>query len=317
MTLLLLADARSAGAFSIERRPGSVVARIGAAQRFDGPLRVSLYHQVLAQWIGGTLWIGPLEPERAAETLWFRGGVARFLARELAFQFGLITPVERRDEIEHLIEIALLSKLRDRPGLALATEGAGDDEAALVVARSALYATWLDAELRARTGKGGLDVLMRDLMQRALGGEAAMSTDAWLGAVRDAAGEPAVAAFRAQVEGREIAVLPADVLGPCFRPARRRYEQFALGFVEERKESGRFVTAVDAAGPAARAGLAVGDAITRLVAAEGRTDQDVEIEIERGGKAKRIVYRPVGASVEGPGYRRDAAVPDARCSERR
>lgn len=84
-------------AFDVRRAPGSVLLRVAPGQVLSAQLRLSILHQVLKEWIGGRL---TLVDETGSEAVWFTEGLCRYLARQLAFEFGLISPLEFQTRVQ-------------------------------------------------------------------------------------------------------------------------------------------------------------------------------------------------------------------------
>jgi hypothetical protein len=87
-------------AFEVRRAPASVVVRVAPGQVLSAQLRLSILHQVLKEWIGGRV---ALVNEAGTEEVWLTEGLCRYFARQLAFEFGLITPLEYLEEINGLL----------------------------------------------------------------------------------------------------------------------------------------------------------------------------------------------------------------------
>jgi hypothetical protein len=317
LTLLIVADARPNGAFHVRRRAESVLVHVGVGEPWSAPVRISVATEVIHAWIGERLWIGPDRPGNEGEAAWFTEGLARHLARDLLFRFGLITADELLAEVHGLEATRVTSPRANESNEALSKAPWGPGALPLIVARGALYATRLDALLRDKSlGKKGLPELLRALYEQAKQKQAALPTSAWVEALRAALGDAEAGSFAALIgQGRPIE-LPANALGPCFRREKRRYQAFDLGFDEEatRASTERVIAGLRAGGPAERAGVKAGDVLVDSVLSRGRSDVPVELHLERGGEKKTIRYLPAGAVGQGQGFTRKKDVPDEACT---
>lgn len=305
-TLLLVSDGRPAGGFEATRQSASVLLNVGVNQTYGGPLRVALAHQLLREWLGPALWVGP----PGAESLWFVEGVTRFLARELCFRFGLLTPGEylaEADEIERLIVTSPHAPLGNAE---LAKRAAEPDVASLLIARGARHATSADARIREKSkGQRSLDGVLRELYRR----PQPLPESAWVEALERELGAGGGELFREEIGAGRMRVLPNDALGPCFAAGPRRFESFALGF--ELDAHGE-VTLVATGGAAERAGVRAGDRVVSLLHQPGSPSVPVRLQIERAGSKRQLEYRPVGSVFAGRGFARLPRVPDERCARK-
>lgn len=315
VSFLFLSDTRPEGEFVVARRPRSIVARIGVQERWNAPLRIAVATAVVHGWIGSRLWIGPNDPAREMEAYWFSEGVARSLARDLLFRYGLISPADAAQEVEGLASVIATSprsnesneELRKKPSGALP----------LLVARGALYALRIDAQLRAKTSnKRSLQTLLRELFTRAAAEKNALPTSAWTDALVKDLGDGERAAFHDAIELGKSFELPDSALGPCFKRVTRTYATFDLGFDEEAtlKSTPRKITELAPGGPADKAGLRPGDDLVLLLIDRRSADSDVQVTVMRDDATKIIKYKPRGKSAKGPGFERRKEIADDACT---
>jgi PDZ domain len=309
-TLLLVTDQRPAGDFDVSRRTTSVLARVGVNQTYNGPLRVAVGQQALREWLGATLFVGdPREPGRSR---WFTQGFTRYLARELCFRFGLMSPAEYAAEAEELERIALTSPLAKESDDELAKSSDGL-ALALQTARGARHAADLDARLRAKSGgKRSLDHVLHELYAKAKAARAPLPESEWRAMLQTELGPDAVKRFEAGVKRGQVTPLPRDALGVCFAPVARRYSLFSLGFELE----GELVRGVTPGSPAARAGLRAGDRVIASRYRAGDASVRAVVEGERDGKPEKLEFLPAGGSVAGQGFHRLPTPKDEDCPRR-
>ncbi|UQA54587.1 hypothetical protein [Polyangium aurulentum] len=316
-TLLIVPDQRPVGAFAAARRTRGVVLHVGVGEPWSGPVRIAVAACVLHAWIGERLWIGPEDPAREAEGLWFSEGVTRHLARDLLLRFGLLAPTEVADEMNGLEGVVATSPRRRETNAELALHAREPGTTPLVVARGALYAQRVDAAIRKKSGgKRSLTDVVRALYTKARDKRGPLPTSAWVEAVSTELGAGEAAAFTAMIERGGPIDLDGSALGPCFRREARRFEPFDLGFDEaaSRASTPPRITGVRPGGPADRAGLRDGDLLIEATIAAGRSDVPVTVMVERGGEQHPIRYRPAGPAIAGRGWARVKDVPDEACT---
>lgn len=318
LSLLILADTRAPGTFAVARRSRSVVVRVGAGEAWTGPVRIAVATEVLHAWIGGRLWIGPDDPAHEAEAAWFTEGVARHLARDLLFHFGLITSREVLDEVHGLFTAGMTSPWSRSPTSHVAAHVKEPMALPALIARGALYAAGLQRRVERRSqGKRGLVELLRPLFAKARERRGPLTNDAWLQAVSAELGEDERATWRKLVWEGMIEGLPDDALGPCFRAVPREYVGYDLGFDEDatRATADRKLVHLRAGGPADKAGLREGDVLVDAVIRRGRGDVPVAITVKRGDETKVVKYLPAGLRTKGTkGFARKADVPEEGCA---
>ncbi len=318
LTLLIVADSRTPGMFHVTRRASSILAHVGSGEPWSAPVRISVATEVIHGWIGSRLWIGPSGAGREAEGYWFSEGVARGLARDLLFRFGLITSTELLDEMHGLAGIVATSPQRKESNATLAASAKQPGVVPLLVARGALYAARIDALLRKKSqGKKGLPELLRALYVTAGAAKGPLQTPDWVAALTldlDA-GEKNV--FRKVIEEGAQPDLPEGLLGPCFQGSARTYAAFDLGFDEPgtRASASHQITGLHTGGPAERAGLRASDVLIDAAVTQGRADLKVTLVVERGEAKKTLSYLPAGPSAAWRGWARKRDVAEDACTK--
>lgn len=317
LTLLIVSDARPVGAFAAARRARSVVARVGAGEAWSGPVRIAVAVEVIHGWMGSRLWVGPDDALHEAEAYWFTEGVTRWLARDLLFRFGLITPAEMLAEVHGLMGLAATSPRAPESNAALAAHAKESQAVPLLVARGALYATRVNALIRARSkGARGLADVLRGLFQKAQDKRGPLPDAAWIEAVGAELGAGEAAAFARNIGEGRLSDPPDTALGPCFRRAARTYEAYDLGFDEDRTraDTSRVIAGLRPGGPAEKAGVRAGDVLIDAIVGRGRSDVKVTIHVKRGAEVKTFAYFPKGAQARGQGFVRKPDVAEEACT---
>jgi predicted metalloprotease with PDZ domain len=317
-TLLIVPVPGPAGAFVATRRTQSVLVHVAVADTWSGPLRIATAVETLHAWIGERLWIGPEEPLRVREGAWFADGFARHLARDMLFRFGLVTPPEVASEVNSLESVLAMSPFARESNAALAARTKEAGVVQTIVARGALYALYVDAAIRQKSGnKRALNDVIRALYNKAKEKHGPLTTSAWTEALQAEIGANGVKDFAAIIEKGETFDIPSNALGPCFRKESRNFAQYDLGFddVASRQAKPPTVKGVRKDGPAYRAGLRDGAEIANLQRSPGRSDVEAIVLIAHGEKNDTIRYEPAGPKVKGRGWLRVKDVPDEKCTK--
>jgi len=317
-TFLILPESRPIGTFVAARRARSVLLHVGVAEPWSGALRISTAVEVLHAWVGERLWVGPEDQARSTEALWFAGGIARELARDMLFRFGLITPSEVEAEVNGLEAILATSPHAQKSNAELAAHAEEPGVGPLLVARGALYGLRVDAAIRTRTkGKRGLQDVLRELYTKAKEKRGPLPTSAWIEKMVEEIGKGESDTFVKAIEKGEKLDLPADALGPCFKRDSRTYERYDLGFDEfaTRAKVPPVLLGLRPGGPAEKAGLRAGDVLVEAKTTYGRSDIAVLITVKRGEEEIIARYEPKGTSASGRGWSRRKDVPDESCTK--
>lgn len=307
-----------------ELRGRGLMITADATATWDAQARLAVATTLVQRWIGGRIRMTEAEPSTPdrARALWFHGGVSRFVARELLFGLGLLDPDEYRDELDAIeLELAT-SPLRDESLERLAARAHDPDPRvaldarSLLVARGAMYATWLDTTLRSGSSDDLSDLLGMVVAVAVVDGKTTLTLDTWLEYQRDWVPADARAEYERLVVRGERPRLAKDALGPCFSPRRVKLRRFVLGLVDASTPEAKRVLMVDPEGPAARAGLRPDDQVLELRYAEGDAATEVELTVSRDGTPTTISYLPAGPARPGFHWQRNPGVPDERCARR-
>ncbi|MEP7119875.1 MAG: hypothetical protein ABJE95_03150 [Byssovorax sp.] len=318
LTLMIVADGRTPGSFRVTRRASSVLVHVGSGEPWSSAVRIAVATEVIHGWLGSRLWIGPDDHGREAEGYWFSEGVARGLARDLLFRFGLITSTELLDEMHGLAGIVATSPLRKESNAALAARAKDAGAVPLLVARGALYAARIEGLLRKKSlGKKGLPELLRALYATAKATKGALQPSHWVAALAPDLDAAEKQVFHDVITEGARPDLPEGLLGPCFQGAKRSYAAFDLGFDEPATRATPSLTLVGLrpGGPAERAGLREGDVLIDAVISQGRADAKVILAVTRGGEKKTIAYLPAGPTAAWRGWVRKRDVAEETCTK--
>ena len=317
LTLLIVADGRTPGSFRMTRRASSILAHVGSGEPWSGPVRISAATEVLHGWLGSRLWVGSSERDREAEGYWFSEGLARGLARDLLFRFGLLTTAELLDEMHGLASVAATSSRRKEDNRTLAAHVKEPGAVPLLIARGALYAARVEARLRTKSqGKTGLPELLRGLYKEGKATSGERSPSHWVEALTAALDASEKDVFHRVIEEGALPDLPEGLLGPCFQGAPRTYAAFDLGFDEAatRASEAHAIVGLRQGGPAERAGLRASDTLVDATIRQGRADAKVTIVVERDGEKRTMSYVPAGPTAAWRGWVRKRDVAEEACT---
>jgi predicted metalloprotease with PDZ domain len=317
-TLLIMPVPGPAGAFVASRKTHSVLLHVAVADTWSAPLRIATAVETLHAWIGERLWIGPEEASRVYEGAWFADGFARYLARDLLFRFGLVTPLELAAEVNSLESSLAMSPFANEGNAALAARTKEAGVVQTLVARGALYATYVDAAIRQKSqNKRTLNDVIRALYKKAAEKRGPLNTTAWIETMQAELGANGPKDFAAIIEKGTTMDLPSNALGPCFRKEARTYAQYDLGFDDVASGQSKPPKAIGVRkdGPAYRAGLRDGMEIANLRRNAGRSDVEAVVSIVKGEKTESIQYLPAGVQVKSRGWIRVKDVPDEKCAK--
>jgi hypothetical protein len=243
--------------------------------------------------------------------------LCRYLARELAFEFEMISPLEYVEEINAL---AAIQSVLGEPehGAACRAEATLPGGAfsgclnLLALARGALLAGELDRALSARGNS--LSDLLAGWLRSQVGAPLTMS--AWASALVRDAGEAAANLLTSFSRGAAI-VPPSAAFGPCFARAPLRLAESELGFEYQPSapaSGGRWlVTHVPDESPASATELRAQTPISAIDFAPYAADEPVRVLLADG---RRLEYRPRSHTTPGVAWRRVDGVPDKRCLKR-
>lgn len=315
--LLIVSDPRAKGAVSSTPRSQSVLLHAGVEQTWNARVRLAVAQRLVQQWIGGQLWIGPVDAAHEGESYWFTQGVARHFAAMLALRTQVLDPDDYRDEIVGQLSTAYGSPYRGSSNVELARQAKRPGAVALLTARGALYAARVSQLMReASRGKRSLDPVVLELLERARREGGVLPTTVWIEAMRRELGAAEAAAFERLIGAGAEPTLPRAALGPCYAPVPARYPVFDQGFDLEKTlaSESRRVVGLRRDGPAHRAGLREGDVVRDARLDPDRPDASAELSVERAGSSLTLRYLPSGTRT-GQGWKRKPGMSDAQCRD--
>ncbi|HKO94628.1 MAG TPA: hypothetical protein VJU61_25915, partial [Polyangiaceae bacterium] len=253
--------------------------------------------------------------------VWFTEGVCRFLAQELALEFGLISAEEFASELNAVLGIqAVLSQPRYTARCLASASTAEREPAAsaptakepphscsvLQLARGALHATELENALRAQ-GSSLVTLLARLLASE----KVLLAPNVWLDALRAAGGPLAVRSEEEFSRGRPL-LLPSAAFGPCFTRERARYPESSLGLPVElgAEQLPWTVTNLDPSSPAFAAGLRPGAIVRAIEHVPYDAERPIRLWLADGS---RIEYLGPRQLVPSHAWKRVPGVHEALC----
>lgn len=281
--LLFVATKRDGLPVTVMPRPRGLFISVDRRATWTASARILVAQALVQRYVGGFLWVGSRDHEQ--DGWFFSDGYSRTIAREILFDNGALEPSERAAEVNEILALSTF-----------ATEPHG-----VALARGALEAIAVD--VAARKHGSSLQALIRELLE-------------------DAAQRKVDTVSRADFDARMAASLPAEVplpanlLGPCWRLAKKQLVPFELGFTTSAGQE-LVVQTVKPKSRAEAAGVKVGDVVSELDYRDGNALVPVKMTVKRGdgSSAKRIpiTFSPSGAAKPGRIYERVSGIPDDHC----
>lgn len=261
-----------------------------------------------------------IETPGGLESSWFGEGLATFYQSRLPLRFGLIAPEDFLEDLNFHAGRYYSSIMATAPNSAVPERFWADTRIrTLPYDRGMLYFATVDHALRIRSGgTQSLDDLMLGMLRIEQAGETTSNAD-WEALLREAMGEPAVADFRAFLEGA-MPVPASEAFGPCFRRTTHTLRRYELGFdTAVLAEPVRIVRGLVAGSAAEAAGIRNGDEIVRPVPQDhlqGDQEARLTLLIRRDDETFPVTYWPRGEAVEAYQWERVEGVADAACMSR-
>jgi hypothetical protein len=285
LSLLIVPTKRDEPPVIVVPRSRGFLVSVDRRAAWTAPIRI-LVAQALAQRYLGA-YVG-VEPHPG----FFRDGFSRMLAREVLYDAGMIDANDRAAEMNQLFAAIAFS----------------DDPQRIESATGALAATAFELSLRKRQSsfRSWLRELLHDASTRKI---ETIPYSEFLGKV----GPDFAPVLDAAIGKHAEVVLPADLLGRCWRLEHKKLVPFELGFVTSAGEQ-LTVQSVVPKSRAEAAGVKVGDIVTKLDYTAGNSQLPVRLTVKRGEKAIPISYSPAGVARPGRIFERQPGIPDDRCS---
>lgn len=306
--LLLLASRNEAmSGFEVARATAAVVAQYDTRQELTSAFRLSIFHQVLKEWLGAQVSVVDAQGSSSIE---FTEGFSRYLARQFAFEFGLLSPEEYLEELNGLLAVeAITGQASYGPhcsSLLPASDIKRQQRCARLrrLTRGALHGTWLDSALQAH------ETTLAELLATVMSSEAQpMTQGTWSEAVSNAGGPAALAALKDLKKNRSLRPR-SRALGRCFVPKTIVIGETQLGFDYRGAPGNWVVSKVARKSPAYAAGIREGQSLSAIAHSAFDSEQDIVV---RPSEGKLVVYRGKTRRWKIPGFGRARNVPDAAC----
>ncbi|GAC1363163.1 MAG: hypothetical protein NVSMB47_15000 [Polyangiales bacterium] len=295
-SILFAATRRDERPVSVSSRTRGVVLSLDRRAAWTPAVRITVTQALMRRYVGGVLFVG--DPRDEASGTFFSEGFSRTIARELLFDAGWLSAIDRAAELNAL----------------LATLAFAEAPRVLAATRGALVATALDVGLQARSaGKASLKSFVRERLAEAVDDKKDTLSLAELTArVGESAGEPVAREMEATLRNGAEMKLPSDLAGRCFRLVPKQLVAFELGLVTSSADV-MTVESVKAGSRAEAAGVRVGDVVSEIHYEQGRAAVPVKLVVVRGEKKVLLRFLPAGATKQGRQFERIAGLPDERC----
>lgn len=317
-----VSSSRPEGRFAVVPRYHGALVHLGPSEPWSSKLRLELTRRMLRPWFGGELTMAE-EKGHEVRAAWFVEGVARVVGARVLAKLGLLAPNDAQAFVNDLVTRAAFSPYRGKSRAEVAEKATTDPDALEALELSgALHALHLHGSVSRHAlkspapGAGGLDALVRALLERARASNQALPETAWieaLGSVLDNRDE-ATKRFRADVDERRDLELAEGTLGRCFRTERVRVNLPELGFdlAATLDDRARALGKVKAGSALALAGGRPTDVLVDV-----RTDKTgrATLSVLRDGKKIDLVYDARGRAETVRHFVRVAGIRDADCGE--
>ena len=308
-TVLFASSARPEGSYSVVPRASSMMVHLGPDETWSAPLRLGIAQTLARSWVGGAeLRFGAQEQD------WLYDGLARYLGAYLLSNTGLLSPDDTQRLLHGLLSVQATSPFRGKSMADLRKLAALDPRArAHVTAVAALHALRV-AALLAQAGASPLPKVLRAFTQRVRDEHQRLPTEAWSSMLAKELGPAEARKLEDVLAGKDVE-LPSTTLGPCFAPAPASFAAFDLGFDPQTTadSEAREILGLDAAGPAARAGLSATDVLLASSFKDGDPSTPVVLTVQRSGQIKELRYKPLGPTRRGVSVARRPGKRDAEC----
>lgn len=305
--VLILAGRHPERPISLRRRARGLALSADVSADFTSGARIRVAQIFAQRTVGGSLWLGDRSGADEARGLWFSEGVSRAVALFALHELGAIDDAELAADINSFLAEGALSGDEMRGVEELAARARSNDpferEAAIraLMARGVLVAVDLGPDALRKV----LRAVIEDARSRRAG---EVSREAFLAAVREAAGERKAARISRSLDEGRVAI-ERSALGPCLELVERPVAPFELGFVLAGKEKELRIEALVPGSAAARAGLRESDVVQAIEYRPDRSDVPVDVTVSRGGARRELRFLPAGASKPGRAFVRAKRAP--------
>lgn len=298
--VLILAGRHPERPMSIRRRARGLALSADVSADFTSGARIRMAQIFAQRTIGGSLWLGERAGAGEARGLWFSEGVSRAVALFTLHELGAIDDAELAADLNGFLAEGALSGAEKLGVDELAARAASNDDAEREAAIRALMARGVLVAVD--LGPGPLQKVLRNVIEDAgsrRSGE--ISRDAFIAAVREAAGESKAARLSRSLDEGSVAI-DRTALGPCLELVDRPIAPFELGFVLAGEGKELRIEELVRGSAAARAGLREGDVVQAIDYRPDRSDVPVVAKVLRDGAQKEVRFLPAGASRPGRAF---------------
>jgi predicted metalloprotease with PDZ domain len=256
-------------------------------------IRSLLAHEYAHNWIPGRL--GRMsEPEQSL--YWFSEGFTEFYTFKLLLNGGLITPSEFASAYNDRIRDYYVLPVRTAPNDRIVTDFWTDRNVQrLPYLRGFLFATNLDAEIRAKSGgKTSLDDAIKEMFAESKIKQKPLSFESLTQLFSRHLGRDASVDIKKYLIEGDLIVPREDGLGTGFTQEIVQAPVFELGFDFDKFAKDRIVADVDPNSSAYAAGLRNGQKRNGGVSlAFGDTTKEIELKVKDDEGEKTIKFLPV------------------------
>lgn len=295
-TLLYGTEPRDLGPkLEVQSTPGGLLMRLSSDASWEGAQRLALTQYMVRKNLVGIFDFSGVASSSFAKDA-FEQGCARYMARSILFEKGLLSAQEYGEDLNAL-EAASLNPL-------------APDQAkqALAIRSGAAMCRRLDLHLRNMEGtSSAVKYWVHELRVKRGASSKALTPEQ---ASQTFPGEyPAGVWSEVMVKGKPTQLDKGEV-GPCLRKAKGRYKYYDLGPLVPQPaqplgELSEFATT--------KVGLRSNDQFVRWELDDAQAPSKVQLEVLREGEPKRFEFTPKVLTRKGVEFQRVVKVPDVAC----
>lgn len=293
---LVTIGAASRGTLAGMRVANAFVADFDPTRRLDDGVTVLFAHELMHEWVGGTLHPVPSLDEGALK--WFTEGFTEHLSHRVPWRAGLVGDTGYVAFVGRALREHATSAARDLPWDEVTrrywTDPAAQRQPYL---RGELLALRLDALVRARDPKRSLDDVLRTLATSDRGHAPLLTENVLVRAFGRVIGDSVVRAeLRVVLDGGPM-TLPDGALGSCVDARIERQAVWDPGFDVDGSLTARRVHGVRTGSAADRAGIRDGQVIAAANIYRGDVTKPIELRVRGDSGDRRISYSPASEAL--------------------